>query len=161
MSNITPGIFSSEWWISVVVVGITINLISGGVSRLSSKLTARISTSYAVRRDSMRREADRRHRLLVNSQVERGKLRAELTQRSLVGLENLLIAIFWMLLGLYFNQSESVALRIGGSVSWMLGCITWTIGLGVVAKTRFRMWDLNRAEREATAAEPDGSGSLD
>lgn len=120
---------STEWWLSVVIVGIAVNLLSTVIQKTIGRLRARISTRY---QESKSRDAERQRDLVTRLKSDKDELaafRARMIMRKIDVTEYMLTGVFFLLLGLQLGGSKELIFKVISSVSFLTGNVVWLIGL--------------------------------
>ena len=125
---------STEWWLSVVIVGIAVNLLSAVLQSAISHLRSAISKRY---QQSKSREAERRRELIASLKSDPTKLsayRSRLVTRKLGIIEFMLCGVFLLLVAMKVGESEHAIFQIISSLGFIAGNATWLLGMNLGVK---------------------------
>jgi hypothetical protein len=143
--NIFEDVSSTNWWLSVVVVGIVINLLSSWIGGRLAQWRAKVSEKY---RNSKSAEADRirdRVNRLKGDPALREAFYRRLLSRKISMLESILLAIFFMLLGIQLAGKAPIFSLIS-SICFMAGNVIFMVSLGIGVKNMKNSDILEEAE---------------
>lgn len=149
MNWIIDKLGSTDWWVSVVIVGIAVNLLSTLVQKAFDRLRAGVSKRY---NESKSREAKRRKELIQRLKTDKEQLaafRSRLLARKMDVLEYMLVGVFMILLGIQLGGSQSAAFPLLSSIAFTVGNMTWLMGLSLGIKS-FKDSDIASAVEENT-----------
>jgi len=93
MSRLLEDVATLNWWVSVVVVGIVINLVSGPIGRLLSRMFSALSSKWRNRSDRKRGEEARLLQELVDNPIKIEGERDRALRKLVAGVLVLMVAI--------------------------------------------------------------------
>ncbi|WP_421794151.1 hypothetical protein [Hydrocarboniphaga effusa] len=93
MSRLLEEMTTVNWWLSVVVVGVAINLVSGPIGRLLSRLFSALSSKWRNRTDRKRSEEARLLQELIENPAKIEGERDRAMRRLVAGVLVLMVAL--------------------------------------------------------------------